>query len=80
MSRDPLDRLVEELRLREAQSKTRRHFIRQCTTGMGGLALSGFLASCRFGGKETPALAKAAGGLSERDLNPLATLPPPFVP
>lgn len=80
MSRDPLDRLVEELRLREAQAQTRRHFIRQCTTGMGGLALSGFLASCQFLRKETPTVAKTAGGLSQRDLNPLATLPPPFAP
>ena len=79
MNKDPLDRLVEELRLREAQAKTRRHFIRQCTTGMGGLALTGFLASCNM----RSAAHSAAGegdGLSKRDLNPLAPLAPPFAP
>lgn len=80
MSSDPLYRLAEELRMREARAQTRRHFIRQCTTGMGGLALSGFLTSCQLNRHESPLVAQTGRGLSGRDLNPLAPLPPPFAP
>jgi hypothetical protein len=80
MKRDPIDRLIAEMRLREAQAKTRRHFIRQCSAGMGGLALSGFLASCNSQG--TPSLPKvdSPAGIGKRDLNPLAPLSPPGIP
>lgn len=80
MTRDPLDRLIQEMRLREAQSKTRRHFIRQCSAGMGGLALSGFLASCNSQTSPLPPQIPAKRGLSQRDLNPLAPLAPPLLP
>ena len=81
MNRDPIDRLIEEMRLREAQSKTRRHFIRQCSAGMGGLALSGFLASCN-NGNNVPVAPKynSTPATGHRDLNPLAPLAPPLVP
>lgn len=80
MNRDPIDRLIEEMRLREAQSKTRRHFIRQCSAGMGGLALSGFLASCDSGTSTPTPKFSSPSAVGHRDLNPLAPLAPPLVP
>jgi hypothetical protein len=35
--------LLEEARQRNLQYQTRRHFLRTCTTGLGGLALAGLL-------------------------------------
>ena len=75
--KDLLDRLIEEKKRREAEAKTRRHFIKECTTGLGGLAISSLFMGCdplRSSSK------KKAMGFTERDLNPLATLAPPFNP
>ncbi|MCM4167799.1 hypothetical protein KCTC52924_01396 [Arenibacter antarcticus] len=70
-----LDRLIKEKIERELQANTRRHFIKNCVTGMGGLALGSFFMSCNsFGSK------KGTGkiALTERDINPMASLAPPF--
>ncbi len=77
--KDTLDRLIQEKWNREVQAKTRRHFIKQCASGMGGLALGGFMASCI--NNELP-MNKAAKTLklSARYLNPLSVLSPPLVP
>ena len=37
---DNFEKLIQEKIQLEAQVKTRRHFIKQCATGIGGLALS----------------------------------------
>ncbi|MGB5497432.1 MAG: DUF1501 domain-containing protein [Maribacter sp.] len=74
---DYLERLIKEKLAREAQAKTRRHFIKECATGLGGLAFSSIFMGCDPLGNSTikPKLA-----FTERDLNPLATLSPPFNP
>ena len=74
-----IDRLIAEKLKIELETKTRRHFIKQCATGMGGLALSSIFMGCDplSSGKS---IAGINSGFSERDLNPLATLPPPFSP
>tara|TARA_R110002051_G_scaffold2189_1_gene11251 strand:+ start:6882 stop:8399 length:1518 start_codon:yes stop_codon:yes gene_type:complete len=74
-----IDRLIAEKLKIELETKTRRHFIKQCATGMGGLALSSIFIGCDplSSGKS---IAGINSGFSERDLNPLATLPPPFSP
>ena len=38
-----LNSLPQELLLRQAQVQTRRHFLRQCQVGLGGMALAGLL-------------------------------------
>ena len=74
-----IDRLIAEKLKIELETKTRRSFIKQCATGMGGLALSSIFMGCDplSSGKS---IAGINSGFSERDLNPLATLPPPFSP
>ena len=72
---DPLDRLIKERIERELQAKTRRHFIKNCVSGMGGLALGSFFMSCdSFSGSGK----KGKIALTERDINPLASMSPPF--
>lgn len=56
--------LLQELRIRQLQMQTRRHFLQQCTTGLGALAL-GSLPGCMH--KGTPG----------QGLNPFATKSPP---
>jgi len=74
---DQLQKLIEEKIAREAQAKTRRHFIKECATGLGGLALGSMFLGCDPLGKSTK---RSPLAFSERDLNPLATLSPPFNP
>lgn len=74
---DNLERLIQEHLKREAQLKTRRHFIKNCAQGVGGLALSSIISGC------DPLMKKEdqkAVHFTERDLNPLAVLAPPFNP
>lgn len=74
---DIIKRLLHEKMAAEAQAKTRRHFILQCAQGIGGLALSTLFTGCDTKGKPRQ---KSQISFSERDLNPLATLAPPFGP
>ena len=75
--KDLIDKLIQEKLAREAQAKTRRHFIKSCAQGMGGLALSSIFMGCN---PLTTSKKKAPLAFSERDLNPLATLSPPYSP
>lgn len=77
MMKDILERLIQEKITRDAQAKTRRHFIKECATGLGGLALGSIFMGCDPLGSTSK---KSKITFSERDLNPLATLPPPFSP
>ncbi len=74
---DIIQRLIQEKIARETQAKTRRHFIKECATGIGGLALSSIFMGCDPLGKS---IKKPGMAFSERDLNPLSTLAPPFAP
>ena len=74
---DNLERLIREKLKREVQTKTRRHFIKNCAQGIGGLALSSIFTGCD---PLTKPFAKEEISFSERDLNPLATLAPPYNP
>lgn len=72
---DQLDRLIRERIEAELRATTRRHFIKDCVAGMGGLALGSFLMSCNsFASPEK----KGGIALTERDINPLASMAPPF--
>ncbi|AZQ60419.1 DUF1501 domain-containing protein [Maribacter sp. MJ134] len=77
MKNDIVHRLLHEKLAREAQAKTRRHFIKSCAQGMGGLALSSIFMGCD---PMTKPKKKGRNALSERDLNPFATLAPPYAP
>ncbi len=71
-----LDKLLVEKAKRDLEATTRRHFIKQCASGMGGLALGSIFMGCDpISSKKPPSMT-----FSERDLNPLATLPPPYSP
>jgi hypothetical protein len=71
-----LEKLFAELAVQKLQNQTRRHFLMDCVSKVGGLAMAPLLFGC-----EPEQLIKKSTGLnlSERDLNPLAPLPPPFV-
>ncbi len=70
-----LNRLIKEKIHREIRANTRRHFIKDCVTGMGGLALGSMFLGCNhFLGSDK----KEKIALTERDINPLASMPPPF--
>lgn len=72
-----IERLLGELEVQRLHKQTRRHFLMDCVSKMGGLALFPLLNACQMGsGKEN----MNGLNLSERDLNPLASLPPPFIP
>ena len=47
--------LTSEYQYRELQSRTRRHFIKQCTTGLGGIALGSLLGCGRSNPTNTQA-------------------------
>ena len=69
--------LLEEAHQRQAEYLTRRHFLRQCTTGLGAMALSS-LVGC--GGEDKLPLAAAPEGVL-RDLSrPFDPLAPHFAP
>jgi len=70
---DNLHKLMVERLERELQNQTRRHFVKNCVSGMGGLALGALFSSCQPP-KQTSIK------LTERDLNPLAPVAAPFSP
>ena len=43
---DNIKKLLEERRVVDAKFNSRRHFIKDCSLGLGGLALGSFLNSC----------------------------------
>lgn len=67
-----LDKLIQELSQQQLEKKTRRHFLMDCVSKMGGLALAPLMFGCGLESKPKGL------ELSQRDLNPLAPLPPPF--
>lgn len=72
-----LERLLKELQHRQLEEQTRRHFLLECVSKMGGLALAPLLFSCESNPK-IPATQQVA--LSQRTLNPLSPQPPPHLP
>lgn len=70
-----LENLLTELHLTQLEKQSRRHFLLDCFSKMGGLALSPLL----FGCETSPGVPKVQGlQLSDRDLNPMSPLPPPY--
>jgi hypothetical protein len=61
-----LDKLLNELVSQKLQTQTRRHFLLDCVSKMGGLAIAPLLFGCELGKNGT-----LNGGLnlSDRDLN-----------
>ena len=72
---DNYKKLIQEQLLRNAQVNSRRHFLKDCTLGIGGLAFGSFLQSC-----SPNSIPKNNYSTLERTLNPLAPLAPPFAP
>ena len=71
---DNLKKLIRENKELEAQLNSRRHFLKECTLGLGGIALGSLLNSCNFDPR------KAYDYNSARALNPMAPLAPPLSP
>ncbi|GAB2488976.1 DUF1501 domain-containing protein [Algoriphagus taiwanensis] len=71
-----LEKLLGELQTRKLQNQTRRHFLLDCVSKVGGLALAPLLFGCDLG--KSNSVPKGLQ-LSERDLNPLAPIPAPFL-
>ena len=71
---DRIKKLLEEKNTANAKLNSRRHFLKDCTLGLGGIALGSLLGSC-FSGKESLDVSGA-----ERLLNPLLPSAPPFLP
>jgi hypothetical protein len=65
--------IFEELRYRKLESQTRRHFIKQCSIGLGGLAFAAMTGCNPFSSSET-----GSGGVSISD--PFAPKSPHFIP
>jgi hypothetical protein len=61
-------KLFNEFLLKNASVNSRRHFLKNCTLGMGGIALSNFLSACN---SENNLLKDTSS------LNPLAAASPP---
>ncbi|TXE02673.1 DUF1501 domain-containing protein [Algoriphagus aquimarinus] len=69
-----LDRMLVEFAQQKLEKQTRRHFLMDCVSKVGGLAMAPLMFGC-----DTGSSAGSAGlNLSQRDLNPLSPLPPPF--
>ena len=71
---DNLKKLIRENKELEAQLNSRRHFLKECTLGLGGIALGSLLNSCNFDPR------KAYDYTSARALNPMTPLAPPLSP
>ena len=71
---DNIDTLIAERRAFEARLNSRRHFLKECTLGLGGIALGSLLNSC-----STPT-SKGYDYTAARALNPMAPLAPPLTP
>ena len=65
---DKKTKLFNEFLLKNASVNSRRHFLKNCTLGMGGIALSNFLSACN---SENNLLNNTSS------LNPLAPASPP---
>lgn len=72
-----IGKLLSELEQTRLEKQTRRNFIFDCAGKLGGLALAPLLHSCGIGAANKDIIGM---NLSERDLNPLSPLPPPFLP
>tara|TARA_Y100001980_G_C14531788_1_gene307841 strand:+ start:105 stop:1598 length:1494 start_codon:yes stop_codon:yes gene_type:complete len=70
---DEIRKLHNEFKNSNARFNTRRHFLKECTLGLGGIALGSFLNSCS---SENVSFNYNA----DRSLNPLAPIAPPFSP
>ena len=64
-------KLYQQLLLKNSSLNSRRHFLKNCTLGIGGIALSNFLSSCNTNSPKKYLYD------NERALNPLAPIPPP---
>ena len=70
---DEIRKLHNEFKNSNARFNTRRHFLKECTLGLGGIVLGSFLNSCSS--KNVSFNYNA-----DRSLNPLAPIAPPFSP
>jgi hypothetical protein len=66
-------RLIKEAEESVVRMNTRRHFLKECAMGFGGLALGSLLQSCGLGSSTTP-----ASGINFDPANPLAPKLPMF--
>ena len=66
---DNFKKLFAEQRTKGAQFNTRRHFLKDCTLGLGGLALGSLINSC------TNDNSKISPYTIDRSLNPMSAMP-----
>ena len=71
---DNFKKLFAEQRTKGAQFNTRRHFLKDCTLGLGGLALGSLINSC------TNYNSKISPYTIDRSLNPMSAMPAPYLP
>ena len=71
---DDVKKLFAEQKEAEARLNSRRHFLKDCTLGLGGIALGSLLNSCSFDRK------KAYDYTAARAINPMAPIAPPLFP
>ncbi|RDC62763.1 DUF1501 domain-containing protein [Adhaeribacter pallidiroseus] len=69
--------LFEEAFFRQNEYFTRRHFLQQCTTGLGAMALSSLIGCSNHNSLATP---EATGGILRDLTKPFAPLAPHFAP
>lgn len=68
------NKLFEELLIRQSSMNSRRQFLKKCTLGIGGMALTNFLLGCESN-TSTNTVDRLTN--SERTLNPLSPVSPP---
>ena len=71
-----IDKLAKEAQRYQLQAVTRRHFLRECAAGVGGMALGLMLGG--LSGCSSPAARSIGGAVAPDSLNPMAPRPPHF--
>ena len=71
---DKIKKLLNEKNSINAKFNSRRHFLKDCTLGLGGIALGSILSSCFSDNKKIKIIK------SHNPLNPLSPSPSPFLP
>lgn len=67
-----INKLIKEAQQKQLQAVTRRHFLKECVAGIGGIALGGLLANCGDGRQGND------GAFDLNALNPLIPKSPHF--
>jgi len=72
-----MENLMREAEHRRLQAVTRRHFLKECSLGLGGIAMAGMLGSC-MGGARAIGPTGGGEGIDLGSLNPMRPRAPHF--